>query len=872
MNYFLTSSLFFLSIYRCFSRVKINKTLQSKDNRYIYSLVRYDLDEDGPFKVEDSGIMPGDAVFVTDEATNTVIAQGIFQEARSKNIAISLTCNLYSVLEKLKMDQTISDDGVIINNKINRNLDYRFRETANTTEINEDDKKRDEDDPLKRMLRIDKDEFGTSLGLARRNIIEFISTKVDGSKLRNLVLHNRQPTFQPHPPRYELMGVKEGKRKFNKDQLAAIDKVMTANHCALILGMPGTGKTTTIAALIDTLARLGKSVLLTSYTHSAVDNILLKMLDSEHKILRLGRMSTIHPEVQRFGISGQNQATSPEDISRIYFKPNIVAVTCLGVGHWLFSKRRFDYCIVDEASQATLPTCLGPILLADKFVLVGDHFQLSPLVKNIEALEGGLDISLFKYLNDKYPDAVINLEHQYRMCKEIMLLSNNLIYDGRLKCGSEEAANQSLKIPNPHAIDSWKTINVQGPEDDWLGWILKESNKVLYLNTDAIPNSMEINKEERIQNKMEAFLVQTIVEALCESGVPESALGVISVYRSQLKLINSLLKHRKLVEKLTADRFQGRDKDCVIITLVRSNQQNQIGELLQDWRRLNVAFTRAKSKLIIVGSRRTLESASALCAFLKLLDDNKWSYALPKFADEMYSCPALNSSDGHSQQMSFSEYLNSNYQMFGDDGKEKDAASDKSNKSAKTTTTSSERDITSSNQSKDSESKNNSLQTVKSSNSSTVGPISSSSSSTKQPFVSPLGYTGPARINTSTVGINRPSPRSINRHTASESAVYRSSGPVARDALAEMGIVGSSSRTSTTTKNLSPIVRSSTTSSTRINTSSTTRNNNIISHNNNNSSSNNRSIYTSHQNRNIYNNQRNSNNNNNNNNSGTKRN
>ena len=112
--------------------------------------------------------------------------------------------------------------------------------------------------------------------------------------------------------------------------------------------------------------------------------------------------------------------------------------------------------------------------MANTFVLVGDHYQLSPLVKSVDALNGGLDVSLFKMLCEAHPQAVVNLEHQYRMCEEIMQLSNKLIYDGKLKCGSEQVANQLLKIPKLHATDMWKGPKVRG-KNAWLDDVLKET-------------------------------------------------------------------------------------------------------------------------------------------------------------------------------------------------------------------------------------------------------------------------------------------------------------------------------------------------------------------------------------------------------------
>ena len=168
----------------------------------------------------------------------------------------------------------------------------------------------------------------------------------------------------------------------------------------------------------------------------------------------------------------------------------------------IFGERRFDYCIVDEASQITLPVCLGPIQLADAFVLVGDHYQLPPLVRNPEAREGGLDISLFKLLSEAQPQAVVNLEHQYRMCEEIMTLSNELIYSGRLKCGTPEVAKRSLKLPDVSKLQNFHR-GIHAP--CWMTDLFSEDVKACFVDTDNVP-AREEKKGDRTVNPIEAEL------------------------------------------------------------------------------------------------------------------------------------------------------------------------------------------------------------------------------------------------------------------------------------------------------------------------------------------------------------------------------
>ncbi|KAF5092734.1 hypothetical protein D0Z00_004437 [Geotrichum galactomycetum] len=538
--------------------------------RYTYVLERSD-PAAGPFTLANSEISPGDPIVVSDENGHVHLASGLFVSGTRNAVTITVNRRLTDSLQKRKgFDEEYNQ---VFNSRLNARIRASQRGPSGDDEI--------ENVPTT-LFRVDKDEFRQALSVARNNLVELLLQKEDHSNLRSIA--------DLAPPRFsEWSALPQSAAQklahFNPDQFEAIKKVLVAQDYALVLGMPGTGKTTTIAALIEMLVARGQTVLLASYTHSAVDTILRKIKDSGFGILRLGRPSLVNPDVRHLAIGpGGSGAARPQtiaDIEQLYFKPPVVAATCLGTTHWLFKRRRFDYCIVDEASQVTLPTCLGPIRHADRFVLVGDHFQLSPLVKSTEAQAGGLDVSLFKRLNDSHPEAVVHLEHQYRMCEDIMAVSNKLIYGGRLK-------------------------------------------------------SFETSDGERTQNPREADVVQLVVEALCQSGVAEAAVGVLSVYRAQLRLLTARLRARPGVEVLTADRSQGRDKDCIVISLVRSNAHAAVGDLLRDWRRLNVSFTRAKSKLVIVGSRTTLEKVGVLRAFLDLVDDHGWAYELPSGAEGVY--------------------------------------------------------------------------------------------------------------------------------------------------------------------------------------------------------------------------------------------
>jgi len=269
-------------------------------------------------------------------------------------------------------------------------------------------------------------------------------------------------------------------------------------------------------------------------------------------------------------------------------------------------------------------------------VLVGDHYQLPPLVRNREARKGGLDISLFRRLSEAHPHAVVELTQQYRMNADIMLLSNKLIYDDRLSCGNQKVANQSLILPNAAFIQQIHTPTSPCRDPCWMKELIHPSRKAVFVDTDPVP-ATESHVGDLVQNVTEAMLVQQFTGCLLRSGIRAEQIGVVTLYRQQIKLLSHLLSSEPDVEILTADRSQGRDKDCIIMSMVRSNGEGIIGDLVKDWRRMNVAFTRARSKLVIFGSRSTLTRTPLLESFFQLMEGEGWIFQLPSDAHETHA-------------------------------------------------------------------------------------------------------------------------------------------------------------------------------------------------------------------------------------------
>lgn len=326
---------------------------------------------------------------------------------------------------------------------------------------------------------------------------------VGDTRRRNLIVHLARPHFKPcrvtdlvtqrcrerAKDDYDGSVAAHGRAlldaffELNIDQQRAVQRVLSSLDYALVLGMPGTGKTATIAFTVRVLLFLGFSVLVTSYTHSAVDNLLLKLLACQVPMLRIGNTAQVHPSIADFTLdrlAEREGISSVQAMEAKLFNAQLVGCTCLSVNsHVLFAMRRFDFCIVDEATQITQPIVLSALRCADTFVLVGDHYQLPPLVANAQARKEGMDVSLFRRLAEAHPEATQQLSYQYRMNRDIMLLANRLVYGDKLKCGSYKVASNHLKL-------KWQRQNTLGQKLLWPIQVLTNNHGVMFLDTDTM--------------------------------------------------------------------------------------------------------------------------------------------------------------------------------------------------------------------------------------------------------------------------------------------------------------------------------------------------------------------------------------------------
>ncbi|WFD03797.1 DNA helicase [Malassezia obtusa] len=442
-----------------------------------------------------------------------------------------------------------------------------------------------------RTFRVDVDELSSMLSVPRYNVacLFFPDAPPRVAQLRARVVHLAPPRWSALDARVAAL-VPQYTAACNGEQVAAIRRALGARDYALVHGMPGTGKSTTLAALVRILVAAGQSVLLCSHTHSAVDTVVAK-LGGAVDVLRVGAPGRVHPRVRPCTLDARLGREAPaEALAALVARAPVVAATCLATNDAVFQLRTFDVCIVDEASQITLPTCLGPLRLADRFVMVGDPCQLAPLVRADAAAAGGLHTSLFERLSRAHPAALVALTQQYRMCAAIMALSNALVYAGRLRCGSDAVAHAALATTAAEAAPPWAAP------------LLAPDVRAALVDTDAL-GAHETRRDGALENATEAALAGALCAAFVQAGVAPDDIGVLTPYRQQVRLLRAAAPD---AEVLTIDQAQGRDWPLVLVSMVRANDAHAAGSLLRDTRRLNVMLTRAKHKLLVLGSAHTL--------------------------------------------------------------------------------------------------------------------------------------------------------------------------------------------------------------------------------------------------------------------------
>ncbi|KAI3905112.1 hypothetical protein MKX01_017358 [Papaver californicum] len=544
----------------------------SNDGQFIYHFVRRDL-QDPQMTEETDGSCPslmgnlectlktGDYIILSTKSRRVALAKGVITDIIRSHVSISFS----------------------------KRLRLPWSKPSSETE-----------DLLQEFWRIDKDEYTASFAITRFNLTQLFLQSTESTRLRKMIVDLESRSGS------SLYFMSE--KNLNDDQRRAIHKILTVNDYALILGMPGTGKTSTMVHAVKALLMRGASILLTSYTNSAIDNLLIKLKAQGIDFVRLGRYEALHAEIRDHCFSATNTC-SVEGIRLRMEQVKVVAVTCIGITNPLLAKKRFDFCIMDEAGQTTLPVSLGPLMFASKFVLVGDHYQLPPLIESTEARETGLGVSLFCRLSEAHPQAISALQSQYRMCSGVMELSNALIYGNRLRCGSSQVANAKLRFSSLKSRTSW------------LKEVLDTNRSVVLINTDMLP-ALEAKDNKRVNNPTEAYIVAEITEELVNRGIIGEDIGIITPYNSQVSLIRRVVGTLS-VEIHTIDKYQGRDKDCIIVSFVRSTESPKgcSSSLLGDWHRINVALTRAKKKLIMVGSCKTLSKVPLLRLLIEKVDE-----------------------------------------------------------------------------------------------------------------------------------------------------------------------------------------------------------------------------------------------------------
>lgn len=420
----------------------------------------------------------------------------------------------------------------------------------------------------------------------------------------------------------------------NQSQEDAINKVMRAKDVAIVHGPPGTGKTTTLVEAIYETLRRENQVLVCAQSNMAVDWISEQLTDRGIPVLRIGNPTRVNDKMLSFTFEHRFAAhpdypqlwsirkairelyerkrskSNRESVSAkinslkdratelemritesLFNESRVVACTLVSAANRLLMGRKFGTLFIDEAAQALEAACWIAIRKADRVILAGDHCQLPPTVKCYEAMKQGLAHTLMQHIVDNKPEVVNLLQVQYRMHEAIMQFSSQWFYNGILKAAPEVKNRSILDFDTPI---TWVNTEEMDYKEEFVGESYGRINKAeAQLSIETLKAYIEkITKERFLDERLD--------------------VGLISPYKAQVQYLRSLIKHdaffkpfRSSISINTVDGFQGQERDIIIISMVRSNEDGSIG-FLSDLRRMNVAMTRARMKLILLGNAKTL--------------------------------------------------------------------------------------------------------------------------------------------------------------------------------------------------------------------------------------------------------------------------
>ena len=416
----------------------------------------------------------------------------------------------------------------------------------------------------------------------------------------------------------------------NPTQEKAVNLVLRAKDVAIVHGPPGTGKTTTLVeAIFETLHR-EPQVLVCAQSNMAVDWISERLVDRGVNVLRIGNPTRVNDKMLSFTYERRFEAHPDYELlwsirkairelrqhrkrgsenwhqkmdrlksraaeleirinAELFGEARVIACTLVGSANRLLEGQKYNTLFIDEAAQALEAACWIPIRRVRRVVLAGDHCQLPPTVKSLAALKAGLGRTLMERLVENHPEAVTLLGVQYRMNEEIMRFSSDWFYDGKVKSAPQVKHRSILDYDIPM---EWIATDADGEE--FVGESFGRINK---------------KEAEQTLDILKQYFTKIGKTRILEERID---VGVISPYRAQVQYLRHLVKrdaffkpYRSLISINTVDGFQGQERDVILISLVRSNDDGQIG-FLRDLRRMNVAITRARMKLIILGNPDTM--------------------------------------------------------------------------------------------------------------------------------------------------------------------------------------------------------------------------------------------------------------------------